>query len=316
MFDKDNSICAIKIKIYVKIPDFIQVGDKVAIVAPASFIRGNIDEAVNILENWGLEVQLGQSVSSTHHQFAGDDSLRAQDLQDALDNPEIKAIFAARGGYGSVRIIDRIDFTKFQKTPKWIIGFSDITVLHSHIQQLYKIPTIHGQMPKSFADGTSESLETLKAALFGHKIDFNYVQKSFANRSGFGEGVLTGGNLAILQSIIGSQSDVDYAGKILFIEDVGEQYYNIDRMLWTLKRANKLAALNGLIVGGFTSMKDSAPSFGQSVEEIVMDKVMEYNYPVAFAYPAGHIDDNHALVMGRKVQLVTTKTKVKLNYID
>jgi len=300
----------------VKIPDFIKPGDKVAIVAPASFIRGNIDEAVSILESWGVEVHLAQSVTAVHHQFAGDDALRAQDLQEALDNPEIKAVFAARGGYGSVRIIDQIDFTKFIQKPKWLVGFSDITVFHSHIQQSCQVPTIHGQMPKSFVDGTSASLATLKAALFGQKIDFSYTQKVFPNRTGEAKGVLTGGNLAILQSIISSPSDVNYDGKILFIEDVGEQYYNIDRMLWTLKRANKLAGLNGLIVGGFTSMKDSNPSFGQSVEEIVMDKVAEYKYPVAFAYPAGHIDDNHALMMGREVKLSTTKTKVTLNYID
>lgn len=299
-----------------KIPDFIKPGDKVAIVAPASFIRGNIDEAVSILESWGVEVHLAQSVTAVHHQFAGDDALRAQDLQEALDNPEIKAVFAARGGYGSVRIIDQIDFTKFIQKPKWLVGFSDITVFHSHIQQSCQVPTIHGQMPKSFVDGTSASLATLKAALFGQKIDFSYTQKVFPNRTGEAKGVLTGGNLAILQSIISSPSDVNYDGKILFIEDVGEQYYNIDRMLWTLKRANKLAGLNGLIVGGFTSMKDSNPSFGQSVEEIVMDKVAEYKYPVAFAYPAGHIDDNHALMMGREVKLSTTKTKVTLNYID
>ncbi len=299
-----------------KMPEFLNVGDKVSIVAPASFIRGNIDEAVAILQGWGLEVQSGKSVSSSYHQFAGNDDLRAADLQEALNDPEIKAVFAARGGYGTVRIIDKIDFTAFAKHPKWVIGFSDITVLHSHIQQSFGIPTIHGQMPKSFVDGTSASLKTLRAALFGQNTDFKYKQQTFPNRPGKGEGILTGGNLAILISVLGSVSDVDYDDKILFIEDVGEAYYSIDRMLWALKRAGKLDKLAGLIIGGFTSLKDSEPPFGQTVEEIVMDKVREFDYPVAFSYPAGHIDDNHALVFGRKVVLETKKTETKLTYID
>lgn len=299
-----------------KMPEFLNAGDKVAIVAPASFIRGNIDEAVAILQGWGLEVQSGKSVSSSYHQFAGDDDLRAADLQDALNDPEIKAVFAARGGYGTVRIIDKIDFTAFTRHPKWVIGFSDITVLHSHIQQSFGIPTIHGQMPKSFADGTSASLETLRTALFGENTDFKYKQHTFPNRPGKGEGILTGGNLAILISVLGSVSDVDYDNKILFIEDVGEAYYSIDRMLWALKRAGKLDKLAGLIIGGFTSMKDSEPPFGQTVEEIVMDKVREFDYPVAFHYPAGHIDNNHALVFGKKAVLETKKTETKLTYID
>ncbi|WP_293913536.1 MULTISPECIES: LD-carboxypeptidase [unclassified Sphingobacterium] len=297
-------------------PEFLNAGDKVAIVAPASFIRGNIDEAVAILQGWGLEVQSGKSVSSSYHQFAGDDDLRATDLQEALNDPEIKAVFAARGGYGTVRIIDKIDFTAFIRHPKWVIGFSDITVLHSHIQQSFGIPTIHGQMPKSFADGTSASLETLRAALFGENTDFKYKQHTFPNRPGKGEGILTGGNLAILISVLGSVSDVDYDNKILFIEDVGEAYYSIDRMLWALKRAGKLDKLAGLIIGGFTSMKDSEPPFGQTVEEIVMDKVREFDYPVAFHYPAGHIDNNHALIFGKKAMLETKKTETKLTYID
>ncbi len=299
-----------------KMPEFLNAGDKVAIVAPASFIRGNIDEAVAILQGWGLEVQSGKSVSSSYHQFAGDDDLRATDLQEALNDPEIKAVFAARGGYGTVRIIDKIDFTAFIRHPKWVIGFSDITVLHSHIQQSFGIPTIHGQMPKSFADGTSASLETLRAALFGENTDFKYKQHTFPNRPGKGEGILTGGNLAILISVLGSVSDVDYDNKILFIEDVGEAYYSIDRMLWALKRAGKLDKLAGLIIGGFTSMKDSEPPFGQTVEEIVMDKVREFDYPVAFHYPAGHIDNNHALIFGKKAMLETKKTETKLTYID
>ncbi|UZJ65100.1 LD-carboxypeptidase [Sphingobacterium sp. KU25419] len=292
-----------------KIPEFLKAGDKVAIVCPASFIRGNIDVAVKILESWGLEVLLGKTVTAAYHQFAGDDRQRAEDLQWAFDDQSIKAVFAARGGYGSVRIIDLLDFSLFKKQPKWIVGFSDITVLHSHIQGQFSIPTIHGQMPKSFEAGTAASLETLKAALFGDAVDYSYLQEEFPNRVGEAEGILIGGNLAILLSVLASESDVNYDDKILFIEDVGETFYSVDRMLWALKRAGKFKKLKGLIVGGFSGMKDADPSFGQSVSEIVMDKVKEEDFPIAFAYPAGHINDNHALVFGKKVKLKTTKTR-------
>lgn len=297
-----------------RVPAYLQPGDKVAIVCPASFIRGNIDVGIRTLESWGLEVVVGQTVSTAYHQFAGDDSLRAADLQWALDDPSIKAVFAARGGYGCVRIIDQIDFSAFEKQPKWLVGFSDITVLHSHIQRNYKIATIHGQMPKSFESGTEASLDTLRKALFGDNIDFTYTQSAFPNRPGEATGKLIGGNLAILLSVLGSDSDPKYSNKILFIEDVGEAYYAVDRMLWALKRAGKLRKLKGLIVGGFSSMKDNDPAFGQSVEEIVWDKVKEYDFPVAFGYPAGHIDDNHALILGRKVTLTTTTESVSLQY--
>ena len=297
-----------------RVPAYLQPGDKVAIVCPASFIRGNIDVGIRTLESWGLEVVVGQTVSTAYHQFAGDDSLRAADLQWALDDPSIKAVFAARGGYGCVRIIDQIDFSAFEKQPKWLVGFSDITVLHSHIQRNYKIATVHGQMPKSFESGTEASLDTLRKALFGDNMDFTYTQSAFPNRPGEATGKLIGGNLAILLSILGSDSDPKYSNKILFIEDVGEAYYAVDRMLWALKRAGKLRKLKGLIVGGFSSMKDNDPAFGQSVEEIVWDKVKEYDFPVAFGYPAGHIDDNHALILGRKVTLTTTTESVSLQY--
>lgn len=299
-----------------KIPEFLKSGDKVAIVCPASFLRGNLDVAVKILESWGLEVVLGKTVSASYHQFAGDDALRAADLQWALDDDSIKAVFAARGGYGCVRIIDEIDFSNFTKKPKWVVGFSDITVLHSHIQRQFKIATIHGQMPKSFEQGTEASLSTLKAALFGNSVDYIYEQDEFPNRRGKGKGKLIGGNLAILLSVLASDSDINYDHKILFIEDVGESFYSVDRMLWALKRAGKFKHLKGLIVGGFTSMKDADPSFGQSIAEIVMDKVKEYDFPVAFSYPAGHIDDNQALMFGKKVKLKTSKKRVSLTYID
>ncbi len=299
------------------IPAYLKKGDKIAILCPASYINKEVDlsPAYDILRSWGLVPVIYDSVTAQHNQFAGTDELRAEDIQRAIDDPEIKAIIAGRGGYGSVRILDRIDFSNFQKNPKWLVGFSDITALHAHIYSLYQIPTIHGQMVKSFLDASLESLETLKSALFGDNIDLTYDQSIYNNRSGVCEGVLLGGNLSILHSVIASPSDFNYDGKILFIEDVSESHYNIDRMLWTLKRAGKLRNLKGLIVGGFTELNDSNPPFGQRYEDIIMDKVAEYNYPVAFHYPAGHIDDNRVLVFGKKVQLAIDNNLVNLTYL-
>jgi len=297
-----------------KIPEFLQPGDKVAIVCPASYIKGSIDVAVKALQDWGLQVAIGETVTAQYNQFAGSDELRAEDLQRALDDDSIKAIFAARGGYGTVRIIDRLDFSKFEKKPKWIIGFSDITVLHSHLQHKLGVASIHGQMPKSFDDSTAEAIASLRKAIFGESLNYSYQQSGFPNRSGEGYGQLIGGNLAILHSILASVSDGTYENKILFIEDVGESYYNIDRMLWTLKRAGKLARLQGLIVGGFSSLKDSDPSFGQRFEEIILDKVREYNFPVCFGYPAGHIENNHSLVLGKTIRIQVKNEETSIEY--
>lgn len=296
-------------------PPYLKKGDKIAILCPASYIKEDLTSAFQILTDWGLVLDIYPSTYAQSHQFAGDDELRANDLQQALDNPEVKAIIAGRGGYGSVRLIDKLDFSNFQKKPKWIIGFSDITVIHSHIQRQFQIPTIHGQMVKSFLDASPASLSTLKDALFGDNKDLNYRVSCDAQRQGKAKGILTGGNLAILHSVLASDSDVDYDGKILFLEDVGESYYNIDRMLWTLKRARKLDNLKGLIVGGFTALKDSDPSFGQTVEDIVMNKVYEFDYPVAFGCPAGHIEDNRALVFGEEIELTVSKENVSITYL-
>ncbi|NQD69120.1 LD-carboxypeptidase [Sphingobacterium shayense] len=298
-----------------KIPEFLKKGDTVAIVCPASYIKGNIENAIQVLTNWGLKVHIGSTVSAQFNQFAGTDTERAVDLQHALDNPEMKAIFAARGGYGSVRIIDSLNLERFKKNPKWLIGFSDITVLHSHFHNVVEVATIHGQMPKSFEDSSKEALNTLHNALFGESVDIKYKQTDYPNRNGSAQGRLIGGNLAILHSILASPSDGSYDGKILFIEDVGEPHYNIDRMLWTLKRAGKLSNLAGLIVGGFTSLKDSDPPFGQRIEEIIMDKVQEYSYPVCFSFPAGHISDNRAIILGLEASLTVKNEESSLEYL-
>lgn len=295
-------------------PAYLKKGDKVAVVCPASYIKADLTIAYDILRDWGLEPVIAPSTEAQFNQFAGDDKLRTQDLQEALDDPSIKAIIAGRGGYGSVRVIDALDFSTFEKSPKWFVGFSDTTVIHSHILRQYQIPTIHGQMIKSFLDASPESLTSLAHALFGKNTDLHYAVPNTYNRPGTAEGTLTGGNLAILQSIIASASDVDFDGKILFLEDVGESYYNIDRMLWTLKRAGKLDNLKGLIVGSFTSLKDSTPSFGQTIEEIIMDKVKDFDYPVAFNCPAGHISDNRALIFGETITLTITADNVSITY--
>jgi len=258
-----------------------------------------------------LQVVLGETVSASFHQYAGTDELRTKDLQQFLDDASIKAIIAARGGYGTIRIIDGIDFSGFRKNPKWIVGFSDITVLHSHIYANYQVQSIHGQMPLTIPDATKYSLESLRKALFGEPLEYEYESIS-ANINGTAEGILTGGNLTLLVMLSGSVSDVDFRNKILFIEDVGEYLYSIDRMMWNLKRAGKLKGLKGLIAGGFTGLKDNDVPFGQTAEEIIYEHVKDYGYPVCFNFPAGHIPDNHALIMGREVTLRVREKKVNL----
>ncbi|MCL7988744.1 LD-carboxypeptidase [Sphingobacterium sp. lm-10] len=297
-----------------KTPPYLKKGDVVAIVATASAIRDGIANGIRTLEQWGLEVRVSHSVNATWNTFAGTDDIRREDLQTTLDDPIVKAVFAARGGYGTVRIIDGIDWTKFREFPKWVIGFSDITVLHSHIQRQTDMPSIHGQMPKTFEEGSAGSIASLRKALFGEEYSLEYSANNHHNRLGEANASLIGGNLAILQSIIASPSDPVYDGKILFLEDVGEALYNIDRMLWTLKRAGKLNKLRGLLVGGFTSLKESDPPYGHTVEAIIMEKVKEFDYPVAFDFPAGHISDNRALIFGRDAHLQVENNHVKLTY--
>lgn len=296
-----------------KVPPYLKKRDKIAIVAPAGRITKDLSDAVAIFENWGLEVVIGESVGSSFHQFAGDDDLRTKDFQRMLDDDSVKAIVAARGGYGTVRIIDELDFSGFEKNPKWLVGYSDITVLHSHIQALFGIPTIHGQMPVTIPDATTLSLETLRKALFGEEFDYSYMASS-QSRSGEAEGILIGGNLALLVATAGSVSEPDYKDKILFIEDVSEYYYSVDRMMRMLHRAGRLRDLRGLIIGGFTSLKDDDPAFGFTALQIIMDVVKEYRYPVATDFPAGHIENNQALIFGKRVSLSVQNQNIYLKY--
>ena len=269
-------------------------------------------DAVALLQSWGLEVVIGETVEASYHQFAGDDDLRARDLQRFIDDDSIKAIIAARGGYGTVRMIDKVDFSRFKTHPKWLVGFSDITVLHAHLFANFKAQTIHGQMPVNIPDASAHSLETLRRALFGETLSYQFDSHAL-NRSGEAAGIVVGGNLSLLVAVQGSVSDYNYDDKILFIEDVGEYLYSIDRMIRTLDRAGKLKNLAGLIVGGFTEVKDNEIPFGQTVPEIVMEVVKNYNYPVCFDFPAGHIPDNQSLVFGKMLNLSVNNKHVIAN---
>lgn len=295
------------------IPPNLKKGDKVAITCPAKKLPQPMTDAVKLLESWGLEVVLGETITASYHQFAGDDELRTKDLQRFIDDDSIKAIFAARGGYGTIRIIDYVDFSRLVQNPKWIIGFSDITLLHAHLFTNYGLQTIHGQMPINIPDASTTSLQTLKKALFGEELSYQ-IKPNALNRDGDGTGILIGGNLSLLLAIAGSSSDIDYAGKILFIEDVGEYLYAVDRMIRALDRAGKLKNLTGLIVGGFTDIKDNDIPFGQTVPEIIMEVVKYYNYPVCFDFPAGHIADNQSLILGKVVSLTVYQQEASIDY--
>ena len=284
----------------IKQPAHLKKGDKIAIVCPAKKLPKSIDTAISILQEWGLEVVIGGTVTASYHQFAGDDTLRTADLQRYLDDPEIKAIIAGRGGYGTLRIIDELDFSKFVEDPKWIIGFSDITVLLSHIYAKYQVQCIHGQMPYTFEDSTPEALSSLRTALFGGELTYEIpTSTSVKHRIGEAEGILIGGNLTLLVMLQGSESEIDYTDKILFIEDVGEHEYAIDRLMRMLKRSEKLSQLKGLIVGAFNGFEVEDIPFGASPEEVIWELVKEYDYPVCFNFPVGHIDDNRAMVVGK-----------------
>ncbi len=291
-------------------PRYLEKGDKIAIIAPAGKIKREVvNSAVKVLEGWGLQIELGENLFNDHFQYAATDEERLQDFQKALDDLEIRAILCARGGYGLIRIIDKLDFTNFQKNPKWIIGFSDVTVLHSHIHTNFGIETIHATMIAGLMD--SHSSESLRKTLFGESLSYN-IDTHPLSRTGNAEGVLVGGNLAILCSLIGSGSDIDTSGKILFIEDIGEYLFRLDRMMWQLKRAGKIENLAGLIVGGMTDIKDNDDPFGKAAYEIIAEAVEEYNYPVCFGFPAGHQTDNSALILGRQADLsVGEKTILK-----
>lgn len=286
-------------------PPHLKPGDKIAIVSPARKISPEATAtAIEVFREWGLEVVEGDHIYDSYHQYAGSDDNRRADLQKMLDDPDIKAVMCSRGGYGTVRIIDDLDFTRFSKNPKWIIGYSDVTVLHSHIQRHFGIETLHAVMPVNFKSpcDRNPSVTTLKKALWGKEIEYSF-RSDPGSRKGSAEGTLTGGNLSILYSLSGTPSDIDTDGKILFIEDLDEYLYHVDRMMMNLKRAGKLRNLKALVVGGMTGMRDNEVPYDKTANEIVMEAVAGYDYPVCLNFPAGHLDDNRALILGRKVKL-------------
>ncbi|GAB3713763.1 LD-carboxypeptidase [Flavobacterium koreense] len=291
-------------------PPNLKKGDTVAIVATArKNIEDNLKPAISWLKNWGLEVVVGSTIGLDNNQLAGTDEQRAADFQEQLDNPNIKAIWCVRGGYGTVRMIDLLDFTKFKQSPKWIVGFSDVTVLHSHLNTM-GYASIHGIMPVS-SKASEEAKETLRKALFGEHIEYT-VPCEFMNKYGTAKGELVGGNLSILYSLFGSPSAIDCSDKILFIEDLDEYLYHIDRMMMNLKRNGCLESLKGIIVGGMTKMKDNEIPWGKNALEIIQDVTKNYNIPVIYNFPAGHMADNRALIFGKQVTMEVNDIESKV----
>lgn len=297
-------------------PKSLQQGDTVAIVSTARKItKEELQPALQLLKSWGLQAVLGKTIGAEENQFAGSDEIRAADFQEMMDDPNIKAIWCARGGYGTVRIIDILDFSKFRQNPKWIIGYSDVTVLHSHIHNL-GFETLHAQMCLEIENKTEEARESIRKVLFGEEytLGFSGSGDSINTATQIAEGELIGGNLSVLYSLVGSASEMKTDGKILFIEDLDEMLYHIDRMMMNLKRSGYLKNLKALVIGGMTQMKDNKVYFGKTAEKTIMDLVKEYNYPVILNFPAGHIEDNRALIMGREVEMKIANNKIILEF--
>lgn len=297
-------------------PPYLQPGDVIGIAAPARKVsRDEMAPAIRLLEEAGFVVKCSTNLYGSENQFSGTDTARIADMNELLSDSTVKAIIAARGGYGCMRIVDGTDWNYLKEHPKWIVGYSDVTVFHAHIHQHIGLQTVHGTMPINFLKD-AESTKSLLDVLCGKTISVQVVSDELQlNRTGMAEGELIGGNLSLLYAIQNSASDINYTGKVLFIEDLDEYLYHIDRMVLSLKRAGKLKHLAGLVVGGMDDMKDNAIPFGQTAEEIIRSHVEEYNYPVAFGFPAGHGTKNLALKMGAKVQLSVSETAAALKFI-
>ena len=296
-----------------KTPKKLQPKDKIAIVCTARAVEENeLQPALKILDQWNLIPVLGKTIGLKHHQFGGTDKERAKDFQDAINNPEVKAIWCARGGYGTARILDHIDFSPLLKNPKWIIGYSDITSLHLHLQHLGLV-SLHAQMPVDIENKSEKTVESLRQSLFENSFDIEY-QSEFVSRSGECQGGLIGGNLSVLYSTIGTQPISDFNNKILVLEDLDEYLYHVDRMMLNLFRIGLLKQISGLIVGGMTEMNDNTIPFGQTANEIIDSYAKELNIPVAYDAPFGHKYDNLALSLGETVTLKVVKHKVSIRY--
>ena len=294
-----------------KIPPYLKKGDTVAIVCTArKFFPEDTIPAKDLLENWGLKVKLGRTIGLDSCQLGGTDAERTADFQEMMDDENIKAIWCARGGYGTVRIIDSLDFTKFKKHPKWIIGFSDVTVLHSQLN-VERVASLHSIMPFTVPKAPEEVKETLRKALFGEAISYTIPSKPY-DLKGKASGELVGGNISILYSLLGSKSSIDTNEKILFIEDLDEYLYHIDRMMYNLKRNGYFEHVKGIIVGSMTDMHDNEIPFGQNAVQIITAITKEYNIPIAFDFPAGHQSDNRTLILGQQVDFEVNEKEIKL----
>lgn len=292
-------------------PPYLKVGDTVAIVAPSGILKNRtaeIKRAQDLLNSWGLHTVLGKHLFADGNHFAGTDAERCADFQEAMDNPAISAIWAARGGYGTVRIIDKLDYTKFRENPKWVIGYSDITALHNQLH-VEGFESLHAMMAVSVVEDLSEikeTVQTFKDALFGKPLSYTLEGSSY-NKPGTVSGQLVGGNLSLLYSMLGSKTSIDVSGNILFIEEIGEYAYSVDRMLQSLKRAGYFDNCKGLIVGDFSKIRKNTTPWGTSMEQLILDALSDYDFPIAFKMPAGHEDDNRALIFGRTIELAVGK---------
>ena len=296
-------------------PPYLEKGDVIGIVCPAGAMPAEkASECIRVLnEEWGFRTKVGKTLGNAFHYFSGTDEERLHDFQQMLDDDEVKAILCGRGGYGLGRIIDQIDFKKFKKNPKWIIGFSDITILHCHLYTNYYISSLHAPMAAAFNDMgyINRFVQSLRSALDGKKAKYQCEPNEF-NKKGEAIGEVIGGNLSLLNHLIGTDSDIKTRGRILFLEDTGEYLYNIDRMMYQLKRSGKLSKLAGLIVGGFTDNKDTERPFGQTAYEIIYDVVKKYDYPICFGFPVSHEKENYAIKIGVGYKLKVAKGKVIL----
>ena len=299
-------------------PEYLKKGDTVAIVAPSGVLKnynGYMLKAKELLKSWGLEVSIGENVFNDNGHFAGTDNQRSADFQLALDDKAIKAIWCARGGYGAMRVIDNLNFEKYKENPKWIIGYSDITAVHNDLHN-NKSESIHGIMCKSLEKidvDNNESISLLKKTLFGEKLSYTIEGNNY-NIEGNSNGQLIGGNLTLLHCLLGSESSIDTDGKILFIEDLGEYLYHIDRMLISLKRAGYFDNCKGLIVGDFTDIRKNTTPFGRNLKELILDIVREYDFPVSFGFPAGHGEKNYPMILGREINLEVSKQQSTINF--
>ena len=299
-------------------PPYLKTGDTVAIVAPSGILKNRskeIDRAKSLLKSWGLYPKIGEHVFKQANHFAGTDEERCEDFQNAIDDPTVSAIWCARGGYGTVRILDKLNFESLKKYPKWIIGFSDITALHNQIHN-EGIESMHAMMGVSLTEDLSEinkTVDTFKKAIFGNSISYA-LEGSTYNRTGKATAPLVGGNLTMLHTMLGSKSSINTSGKILFIEEIGEYKYHIDRMLQSLKRAGYFDNCKGLIVGDMTKLRKNTTLWGSSIEQLILDVLSDYDFPITFNMPAGHEKDNRALILGRTIELNVEKDESSISF--